>query len=51
MDVPTRLLPVDLGEADIDGLIEKLTQLGRVKFGEHNAIRPDDSREILIEVL
>lgn len=33
MQVPTRLSHVDLGEADIDLLIEKLTQHGMVKIG------------------
>jgi NADP-dependent alcohol dehydrogenase len=47
MQVPTRLSHVDLGEADIDLLIEKLTQHGMVKLGEHGAITPDVSREIL----
>jgi NADP-dependent alcohol dehydrogenase len=51
MQVPTRLSHVDLGEADIDLLIEKLTQHGMVKLGEHNAITPDVSREILIAAL
>ncbi len=50
-DVPTRLSHVDLGEADIDGLIEKLTQHGMVSLGEHDAITPDVSREILIAAL
>lgn len=47
MQVPTRLSHVDLGEADIDLLIEKLTQHGMVKLGEHGAITPEVSREIL----
>lgn len=47
MQVPTRLSHVDLGEADIDSLIEKLTQHGMVKLGEHSVITPDVSREIL----
>ncbi len=51
MEVPTRLSHVDLGEADIDGLIEKLTQHGMVSLGEHDAITPDVSREILIAAL
>jgi NADP-dependent alcohol dehydrogenase len=51
MKVPTRLSQVDLGEADIDGLIEKLTHHGMVCLGEHDAITPDISREILIAAL
>ncbi len=51
MKVPTRLSHVDLGEADIDLLIEKLTQHGMVKLGEHGAVTPDVSREILIAAL
>jgi NADP-dependent alcohol dehydrogenase len=51
MQVPTRLSHVDLGEADIDGLIEKLTQHGMVKLGEQGAITPEVSRKILITAL
>jgi NADP-dependent alcohol dehydrogenase len=51
MKVPTRLSQVDLGEADIDDLIEKLTHHGMVSLGEHDAITPDVSREILIAAL
>ncbi|MFT4907167.1 MAG: NADP-dependent alcohol dehydrogenase [Oleispira sp.] len=51
MQVPTRLSHVDLGEADIDLLIEKLTQHGMVKLGEHNTVTPDVSREILMTAL
>ena len=47
MQVPIRLSHVDLAEADIDLLIEKLTKHGMVKLGEHSAITPDISREIL----
>ncbi len=47
MQVPTRLAHVDLGETEIDGLIEKLTQHGMVKLGEHDDITPEISREIL----
>jgi NADP-dependent alcohol dehydrogenase len=47
MQVPTRFSDVDLGEADIDGLIEKLTQHGMVKLGEHGDITPEVSRKIL----
>ncbi|MFT6114342.1 MAG: NADP-dependent alcohol dehydrogenase [Oleispira sp.] len=51
MQVPTRLSHVDLGAADIDVLIEKLTKHGMVKLGEHKAVTPDVSREILIAAL
>lgn len=51
MQVPTRLSHVDLAEADIDLLIEKLTQHGMVKLGEHGAITPEVSREILVTAL
>jgi NADP-dependent alcohol dehydrogenase len=51
MQVPTRLSHVDLGEADIDVLIEKLTNHGMVKLGEHKAVTPDVSREILMTAL
>jgi NADP-dependent alcohol dehydrogenase len=51
MLVPTRLSHVHLGEADIDLLIEKLTSHGMVKLGEHKAVTPDVSREILMAAL
>jgi NADP-dependent alcohol dehydrogenase len=51
MQVPTRLSHIDLGEAEIDGLIEKLTQHGMVKLGEHGNITPDISRQILMMAL
>jgi NADP-dependent alcohol dehydrogenase len=51
MQVPTRLAQVDLGETEIDGLIEKLTQHGMVKLGEHSSITPKISREILTAAL
>jgi NADP-dependent alcohol dehydrogenase len=51
MQVPTRLSHVDLGAADIDLLIEKLTQHGMVKLGEHKTVTPDVSREILMTAL
>mgnify|MGYP000521866135 CR=1 FL=1 len=51
MQVPTRLSHVDLGESDIDLLIEKLVQHGMVKLGEHADITPEISREILITAL
>lgn len=51
MQVPTRLSHVDLAEADIDVFIEKLTQHGMLKLGEHGAITPEVSREILVTAL
>lgn len=51
MEVPTRLAHVDLGKADIDGLIDKLTQHGMVKLGEYGKITPEVSREILTAAL
>jgi NADP-dependent alcohol dehydrogenase len=51
MQVPTRLSQVDLGEADIDLLIENLTKHGMVKLGEHGAITPDISRQVLVKAL
>lgn len=51
MKVPTRLAHVDLEEADIDGLIEKLIQHGMVKLGEHGSITPEVSKEILVKAL
>lgn len=51
MGVPTRLSQVNLGEADIDRLIEKLTQHGFVKLGEHSAITQEVSRQILMAAL
>jgi NADP-dependent alcohol dehydrogenase len=51
MQVPTRLSHVHLVEADIDLLIEKLTSHGMVKLGEHKAVTPDVSRQILMTAL
>ncbi|WP_339724426.1 iron-containing alcohol dehydrogenase [uncultured Paraglaciecola sp.] len=51
MQVPTRLSQVDLGEADIDLLIEKLVGHGMLKLGEHGAVTPEVSREILVTAL
>lgn len=51
MQVPTRLSQVDLGESDIEPLIEKLMQHGMVKLGEHKAVTPEVSREILVAAL
>jgi NADP-dependent alcohol dehydrogenase len=51
MQVPTRLSQVDLGRDDIDTLVEKLTQHGMVKLGEHGEITPEVSRHILEQAL
>jgi NADP-dependent alcohol dehydrogenase len=51
MQVPTRLSHIDLGETEIDGLIDKLTQHGMVKLGEHREVTPAISREILVTAL
>jgi len=51
MQMPTRLKDVNLGESDIDRLINRLTQHGMVKLGEHGDITPDISREILTTAL
>lgn len=51
MQVPTRLSHVDLGESDLDGLIEKLTQHGMVKLGENGDITLEISRSILVTAL
>jgi NADP-dependent alcohol dehydrogenase len=51
MQVPTRLSQVELGESDIDNLIDKLTQHGMVKLGEHGTITPEVSRKILMTAL
>jgi NADP-dependent alcohol dehydrogenase len=51
MQVPTRLSHVNLGEADIDLLIEKLNQHGMVKLGEHGDVTPDISRKVLTTAL
>ena len=47
MKVPIRLSEVNIGEADIDGLINKLTQHGMTKLGEHGTTTPELSRKIL----
>lgn len=47
MQVPVRLSEVNLGESDIDTLVEKLTQHGMLKLGEHGDITPEVSRKIL----
>jgi NADP-dependent alcohol dehydrogenase len=51
MQVPTRLSQVDLGAPEIDGLIENLTQHGMIKLGEHRAVTPVVSHEILTAAL
>lgn len=51
MQVPTRLSHVDLGEGDIDLLLEKLTGHGMLKLGEHGEVTPEVSRQILVTAL
>lgn len=51
MQVPTRLSHVDLGEADIDLLMEKLVRHGMTTLGEHSAVTPEVSRKILVAAL
>lgn len=51
MKVPTRLADVDLDETVIDGLIDRLTQHGMLKLGEHGNVTIDVSREILRKAL
>jgi NADP-dependent alcohol dehydrogenase len=51
MQVPTRLSHIDLGEADIDLLMEKLVQHGMTKLGEHSNVTPEVSRQILVTAL
>jgi NADP-dependent alcohol dehydrogenase len=51
MQVPTRLSQVNLGEADINAVMTKLTQHGMLTLGERGTITPAVSREILIAAL
>lgn len=51
MHVPTRLSHVRLDAAAIDLLIEKLSQHGTFKLGEHSNVTLDVSREILVTAL
>ncbi len=51
MQVPVRLSQIDIGETDIDGLINKLSQHRMIKLGEHGAITPEVSRDILVAAL
>jgi NADP-dependent alcohol dehydrogenase len=51
MKVPTRLSHVDIGESEIDGLIEKLTKHGMVKLGENGLITPEISHKIIVAAL
>lgn len=51
MAMPVRLSEVNIGANDIDLLIEKLTQHKMVRLGEHQAITPEVSREILAAAL
>lgn len=47
MGMPVRLSDADISAGDIPELIEKLTQHGMIKLGEHGDITPQESQEIL----
>lgn len=51
MGVPTTLTNVDLGEKDIDILIESLKKHGMIALSEHHDITPEISRKILMTAL
>ncbi|PSV32008.1 MULTISPECIES: iron-containing alcohol dehydrogenase [unclassified Photobacterium] len=51
MGVPTTLTDVDLGEKDIDVLIESLKKHGMIALSEHHDITPEISRKILMTAL
>jgi NADP-dependent alcohol dehydrogenase len=51
MQVPTRLSDVELGEKDIELLVERLKQHGMTALGEHGDITLDKSKEILTQAL
>ncbi|MGB1197399.1 MAG: iron-containing alcohol dehydrogenase [Thalassotalea sp.] len=51
MQVPTRLSDVDIDEAQVDGLIDKLSQHGMTALGEHGDITLAVSRKILMQAL
>jgi len=47
MAMPITLKDVDLGAAQIDGLIEKLTLHGMTRLSEHRDVTPEVSRKVL----
>lgn len=47
LDVPTRLSDYDLGEEAIEAVVAQLEKHGMTTLGEHKAITPEISREIL----
>ncbi|MCX4028666.1 iron-containing alcohol dehydrogenase [Endozoicomonas sp. SM1973] len=51
MQVPVRLSQLDIAETGIDALVDKLTQHGMIQLGEHGAITPEVSRNILTTAL
>ncbi len=51
MQVPPRLSHIDLGEADVDLLMEKFVKHGMTKLGEHSNVTPEVSRQILVTAL
>ena len=51
MQVPTRLSDVELGEKDIELLVERLKEHGMTALGEHGDITLDTSKEILTQAL
>ncbi|MGI0116607.1 iron-containing alcohol dehydrogenase [Zooshikella sp. RANM57] len=51
MQVPVRLSQIDIAEMNIDTLVEQLTQHGMTQLGEHGAITPEVSRNILTAAL
>lgn len=51
MQVPVRLSQIDIAEMNIDTLVEQLTQHGMTQLGEHSAITPEVSRNILTAAL
>ncbi|MBU2710774.1 iron-containing alcohol dehydrogenase [Zooshikella harenae] len=51
MQVPVRLSQIDISETDIDTLVEQLTLHGMTQLGEHGAITPEVSRNILTAAL
>ncbi|MBU2706021.1 iron-containing alcohol dehydrogenase [Zooshikella marina] len=51
MQVPVRLSQIDIAEMSIDTLVEQLTQHDMTQLGEHGAITPEVSRNILTAAL
>lgn len=51
MQLPTRLSEINLDEKDIDLLMVKLQQNGKIALGEHGDINLENSREIFTKAL